>query len=596
MMVLPSEKQFIIKKEILYCLISGIIGLIAAYFFLGLGEADLRVPFVYTGDAFTGLTVAQNFITGNGRFIFPNIGAPGIVTTANFPDAHHIDYFGMWIFSLFIKEAGLLVNIFYLSTYFSISFFAALSLRLLYISPPASIIGGVLYALLPFHFYRGVSHLMLSTYAVVPLACVVIIWIIDGKLQLYKPDFAKRKGLKNRLRSIDKKFLFAAGVALYLGLSNIYFVYFACLGIVFAAFWNLLEDKKIKNLIVPIILLAITSITVVISLIPNILFILNGGESFLTGTRNLTDIELYALRITEMILPVRAHRIPLFAAIRNFYETRVSFFAPGFTESAFSSLGLFISLGFVLSFIFAMVRNSKIVIENNIFKHSAVLNTFMILLASMGGFSSIIGIFAPSVRCYNRISIFIAFYSLFIVLFLFDKFTARFVKTKYLQIIIIVIIGVLASFDMVSVNVKVKPTYNEIFYTRQEFISKVEEVTPAGSMVFQLPFIPSTQHTPFVNIAVYEHFTPFVHSKSLKWSYRAQIGSDIEVWQATVSQMSIDYMLENLIAAGFAGVYIDSFGYTEDEHEPVIHDIRMITGTDPIVSRDGRYYYFIINN
>jgi hypothetical protein len=57
------------KKEIQYCLLAGLISFLAAYFFLNLRGADLNVPirFERGGDIVGGLTIARNFINGNGR-------------------------------------------------------------------------------------------------------------------------------------------------------------------------------------------------------------------------------------------------------------------------------------------------------------------------------------------------------------------------------------------------------------------------------------------------------------------------------------------------------------------------------------------------
>ena len=113
-------------------------------------------------------------------------------------------------------------------------------------------------------------------------------------------------------------------------------------------------------------------------------------------------------------------------------------------------------------------------------------------------------------------------------------------------------------------------------------------------MIFQLPFISSRQHTPFNGIGEYEHFRPFLHSTTLRWSYRAMQGSSVERWQSRVSGLSTDQMLRQIAANGFRGVYIDLRGYLNDEGQVIIEEIQSITGADYIVSEHGFMKYFYI--
>jgi len=563
-------------KEIQYCLFAGFISLLVAYFFLGLKGVDLNVPFSYSGDVFGGLTAAQNFITGNGRYLYPNMGAP-----ANSPDVSNLEYFSMWILSFFIEEAGLLINIFYILTYIIIAITTTVSLRLIKIQPITSIIGGVLYSLLPYHFSRGEGHLMLSTYAMVPLACVIILWVINGELNFNKENV--ETGSKN-------KFIFAILLAVFFGMTNSYYSFFACLGISFSIIWNYLEEKNINKVLASAVVLFSLVLTVIINLFPLFISLLNGTEFGLTGTRDVSDVERYSLRFIQLLLPVSGHRIPLLAEIKNFYENRISTFS---NESGSSSLGFLFSIGLVISLFIAM-RKNKNTEENISIKHSAVLNIFILILGSIGGISSLIAFIIPFIRCYNRLSIFIAFYSLYIVVYYIDSFLTKREIRNIIKVIIIAIIGVLSVFDMVGVNRTVGDKNKDKYYTHKEFVKRIEEITPAKSMVFQLPFVPSGHYGNFVNMYAYEQFFPFIHSSSLKWSYRAQLNSPAERWQDIIARKSVEEMLKHLAGVGFKGLYVDTRGYADEEYKKLRADIIKISGIKPIISNDKKmeYYYF----
>jgi len=595
--MMDRNKIDYIKKEIQYCLLAGFISLVAVYFFLGLKGVDLNIHFRYGGsDAFGGLVAAQNFITGNGRYIYPNMGAPGTVNVANFPDVSNLEYFSMWILSLFIKEPGLLVNIFYILNFSVIAIITTISFRIIKISPISSIVGGVLYSLLMYNFYRGEQHLFLSTYAIVPLACILILWIINGELIFNKNNNTNKNVLKKSL-ILSKKLILSFLFAILIGMTNPYYTFFACLGVIFSIIWNLIEERNFKKIVAPLIILFIILITVFFNLIPFFLNLLNGYESGLLGTRSSYEVEYYGLKLTQLLLPVGGHRIPLFAKIRAFYEENISLIN---NESYGSSLGLFISIGLIISFIVSMCRD-KGDQENISIKHSAVLNIFILILGCIGGFSSFIGAFVSSIRCYNRLSLFIAFYSLYIVIYYIDSFFFKHKIKNIIKVIIITIIGMLSALDMVGANNSVGGEENQYYiyrknqyYIHKEFIKKIEDVTPKESMIFQLPFVPSNHHTEFANIGPYQQFYPFIHSSFLKWSYRAQQGSEIEKWQNKVAHMPIESMLKHLAGIGFMGLYIDKFGYTENEYNNLRKDINKITKVEPIISKDGRMLYYYL--
>jgi phosphoglycerol transferase len=583
------------KKEIQYCLLAGFIVFLAVYFFLGLKNVDLNVPFRYEGDAFGCLTAAQNFITGNGRYLYTNMGAPGVVSIANWPDSSNIHYFGMWILSLFIKEPGLLINIFYILTYIFISISATISLRLLNITPMTSILGGVLYSLLPYHFYRGENHLFLSVYTIVPFACVLILWIINGEICFNKIKPTSDKFYKNIFSVFNYKINISIIIAIFIGMDLSYYIFFSCLGISFAIIWNFLQERNFRKTFSSAVILLTVIISTLVNLIPYIITIFNGIESGIAGTRDSHGVEFFSLKISQLVLPVPNHRIHFFFRIRRYYDDKI---LNNPNENYMSSLGLLISAGLIISFLIGMMRfrntGKNRPVEAGI-QHSAVLNVFMVILGITGGISSLIAFIIPSIRCYNRLSIYIAFYSLYIVVYYLNYFLLKLKTRNISKMVIIAVIGILSALDMVSASNAVKGREREEqYYTHKEFVKKIEDVTPAGSMIFQLPFVPSDHHTGFGNMGKYQQFFPFIHSNSLRWSYRAQQGSEIEKWQNRIGCMPVESMLKHLAGTGFMGLYIDTFGYTNAEYNNLKYDILTTTGVKPIISKDGRMVYFYL--
>ena len=110
-------------------------------------------------------------------------------------------------------------------------------------------------------------------------------------------------------------------------------------------------------------------------------------------------------------------------------------------------------------------------------------------------------------------------------------------------------------------------------------------------MIFQLPYVPFPEHPPIFKMNDYSHFKAYLHSKDLRWSYGAMKGRPGDAWQRLVSSMPVEDMLRTLSQTGFAGLYIDSYGY-QDNGAKLIADIKQILGAEPLVSDDKRLYFF----
>jgi len=435
-------------KEIYYCLLAGFISLIAVYFFYGLKGADLNVPigFIRGGDIAGPLVTARNFINGNGKNLYPNMGAPGVVFSGIFPDNSNIHYFILWLLSFFIKEPGLLLNIYYILTFWFIAISTVISLRLLKISPVISILGGVLYSLLFYHFYEGIGHIFLSAYAIVPFVCVMILWIIKGELLFNKINIAGGKLNKKLFSVFNAKIVASIIIAVFLSMENAYYIFFSYLGMVFAILVNFLEEKSFRRMFSSSIILLVSIIFTLINMIPYIVsVVINGNLSGMVGTRISNHIELYSLNFIRLILPIVNHRIHLFSEIRELYETQIAFIR---IDTYPVALGLFISLGFMASFFILVSRRGTNKIGSNI-HYSAVLILFLLMLGTTGGISSIIGFIAPSLRSYYRISVFIAFYSLYIAGNYLDKILIK-IKLRFkAKIMFITLLGILFTLDQV---------------------------------------------------------------------------------------------------------------------------------------------------
>ena len=114
-------------------------------------------------------------------------------------------------------------------------------------------------------------------------------------------------------------------------------------------------------------------------------------------------------------------------------------------------------------------------------------------------------------------------------------------------------------------------------------------------MIFQLPYVPFPENGPTHRMLDYDHFRPYFHSRTLHWSYGAMRGRETDRWQRLVAALPPVEMVDRLRRAGFSGVYLDRFGYEDDDARQLEAVLRVYLGTAPIVSADGRLCFFRIS-
>src|SRR5262249_41042443 len=125
-----------------------------------------------------------------------------------------------------------------------------------------------------------------------------------------------------------------------------------------------------------------------------------------TAKRPWTDAENYSLTVTQLLLPAYHHRVPVFSKLRErFYRgTRLP------SEADAMALGTAGSLGFLLlmgAFICGHGARSE---RGQLYHALAVLTVSALLVCNTDGFGTAFNLIGFGlVRCYNRISICVAF-------------------------------------------------------------------------------------------------------------------------------------------------------------------------------------------
>lgn len=505
--------------------------------------SQLLIPFEYHGDALFYLMTIKSIVTNGWYLTDPSIGAPGGHSLADFPMADGLNYLIIKFLSLFTSNWALIFNLFFLLTFPLIAISALFVLKRLGLNTPLAITASLLFTWLPFHYIRGENHLFLSAYYIVPLA----IWLT---LLLYQ----QRVFLADRKRVFWLLFL-----CLLIGSTGVYYAFFTCFFLLIAGLIATHTKRSLWPLGQAAILIGAISTAIILNILPTLIYHRHHGENPKAAHRSQYESEKYGLKIAQLVLPIDHSRIALFAKLKRHYNH----YGVLINENATASLGLIGSTGLIFLLVWVFRKNR----EESHLSTLSHLNLCALLLATVGGFSSLFALFvSPSIRAYNRISVFIAFFALTaFFLCLQNWIEKKQLKTAAIWQLSLFLL-LLGLFDQTSPHyslTKRLAANQKKLQQDQGEISQIEALLAPKSMVFQLPYLPFPESGPVHNLDNYDLFRAPLFSQHLKWSFGAIRGREIDAWQKTTSALAAKQMLEQLIAMGFSGLYLNRHGYSD---------------------------------
>jgi hypothetical protein len=124
-----------------------------------------------------------------------------------------------------------------------------------------------------------------------------------------------------------------------------------------------------------------------------------------------------------------------------------------------------------------------------------------------------------------------------------------------------------------------------------EFVHRIEASVPANAMIFQLPYVPFVEEPPLNQMRCFDHGRPYLHSRTLRWSYAAMRGRGCALWQAEVAGQEPAEMIEALSVAGFEGIYVDRNGFA-DRGSELESELSRLLGVAPLESGNRQQSFF----
>ena len=588
--VTPTDGPLTLRKALGPCLISAVLCGVLLATVLRLDQADLSIPINYIGDAVIFLLKAKGIEQGEWIFHNSRVGMPFGADFRDFPLNLSWDSTILLAISLLTTNAGLILNLYWLGAVLSSAVTSTYCFQRLGAGGKTCVFLGVVFALQPYGFYRGISHLH-SLYYLVPLLAT---GAIELALSRFEVDPRERGWPLQALRRLPP-YLWLGVVAA--GFSYAYTAFFASFVLAVATLLAFIRRFRFRDALVGLVAITVLCAAVVCDLSPTLAHWAKNGKSNAMDFKYPAEAEIYGLKIRFLLTPTPQHPLPPF----RFAEERLKAASfPFDTENESARLGTVGSIGFLALLGFALLatgtKRTERTEHEEILGISAALCLACIVLATVGGFGDFFNTFvAPDIRCYNRISPFISFFSLVAVGYLLNHLQGwRFVRAAppWLSTAFLAVAAAVAARDQAFTSGYLPHSARQDLYRHDAaFVHEIESKMPRDSMIFQLPHAEFPVERLRGRMFNNDQGRPYVHSERLRWSWGAVSGTTPAEWNRMAAGLPMSEMVHRLHHREFAGIWVDLFGYDVGS-TPEIELTRML-GVTPLRSANGRYLFWL---
>jgi hypothetical protein len=549
-----------------------------------LDRADLTAPLCPPrNDSAALLSLVTTVHEAGWPWLVERVGAPGTAERYDYPLPEHLQYLTIRALSWATGDPFVTFNLWCLLSYPVTAVCAMAVLRACGVSRPVAFALALVYAFLPYHAGRAFSHTILAYYHTVPLILLPAVWITVGRLPFFgPPDEAGRRGIAAWNATTGRTVLLGAVVAA----TSPYYAFFGCFFLAVAGVYRSLAEGSWRPLGAGLLSAAVVSAAGFLCSLPFVLAQREHGPNPAVARRHSNESEVYCLKVTQLLLPAGDHRIQALGYVTRLYNTD----APHSNENRDSTLGTVGVVGFlVLLGRLLMVRGRPTLLSG-----LAALNGMALLLGASGGLGGLFNflVFAQ-VRCYNRVCVFIAFWSLLAVGVLIDRWAARGWRGR--GALAALALGLFGLWDITSI--RQAPHHSELRAHHADWVDfgqRMEAALPTGGMVFQLPAVSYPETGVTHRMPDYAHLTCHVYTRTLRWSYGTNRNRRWDEWHRYVSGLPTPDMVRALCLAGFSGVYVDRRGYA-DHGAAVIGELRGLLGREAVWSGSGEQLLFTLD-
>ena len=564
---------------------------VVAVFALQLWSARLDVPFVYTGD---GLSTAAHIKTvlETGWYESQSLlGAPAGQVFHDFPTADNLHLIAARIIGLFTADFAVAINVYFIIGFPLAAVTALWFLRKVGVSTAVAVALAIVYAIAPYHFQRSEGHLWLASYYVVPLSLAVV-WMALRGGRLWGAAPGRPRGLGHLIGPTGRTVI----IAVLTGTAQSYYAVFFLILLAFAGIARLLVQRNWSRFIGAASAGLLTVATMLANMLPDMIYGWIHGVNPSALGRGHAEAEVYALKLTQLLLPWPGHRIGFLKSIREKYDSTYPLMSEQPALGAIAAAGL---VALFLVVVYAAVtfrRPARADAGLNALAGLGALAMVAFLFSTLGGLSTIISFATTSLRGWNRMVIVIALLCLAAVGLLVDRVLARLARAErpargtILGMLAAALLLVVGFIDQTPGDLRGTYASTEAqFDADAAWFDELDQLIDPGAMVVQLPYLPFPEYATASGILSNDVLIPYLHTSDIRWTGGGIKGRPSSDWTGTLAGAPGS---EAALAAasGAVGVLVDRRALV-DRGAALEESLREDAGA-PLVSDDGRWSYF----
>ncbi|MFV0458996.1 MAG: hypothetical protein ACK5MT_09550 [Actinomycetales bacterium] len=543
-------------------------------------NGGLGTPISYDGDGVAVLAHATTAARQGWYEFEPHLGWPHGQTYHDFPTAENLH---MAVFAVLGKlwQPVTVVNVYFLAGFALAAPLALRLFRAIGLRPIMATVMAVLWATAAYHYWRGIPHLFLASYWVLPPALLVV-W----RSARAEPVWRRAPGRYGKWRPVSTVAAFVL-----LGIASTYYSVFvgALLGI--AAVACLVQRAGWRAVLSPLVAGLVLVAVMLANMATDIAYARSLPANPVGLTRSAGDVEAFGLRLTQLLLPTDDH---WFGPARRLSD----YFFRTIPIPVGPSLGLVASAGLVLLAVVIVLRilgRGPQTASAGRLSTLAFLTLGAIAMATVGGGSETIALLTPNLRGWDRMLIVVAAFALAALGLVLDstgrspsptaiRHRPRVATMLALGVLAIGLIDQVPWYDTTS-----QAEMRSAWESDRGYLADLETQFGASATIAQLPWRGFPETGPLNGTADTDPLRLFVASKDgPSFSFGGIRGRPQADWWQPMSTRAMPQQLRQLAAIGFTVVSLDrtAAGAQADDQEAAL---TAALGPAAVTSPDGRY-------
>lgn len=503
------------------------------------GAKSFKYPTAYAGDSIYFMGIAKGFseLPLPWKIRIRHLNAPDSADWNDYPLSEKLLYYTHGVLARYIR-AGVASNILYMLGHVTAAISFLWAARRLGSQWLPGMIGGLLFAFSPYMMWRAFGHLNLLFVWPIPVLFVILhyLWYLEG---------------------FPRPRIWLAGCAAlccFALLSPYYFL--LSLQLILLTALGSCARGRWRAGVFGGFLAAAGMAGFLLNQLNVFLAQARDGKNFAAAARILTELEIYGLRIPDLLLP---REYPLGSVSRFLNSLCLAAGGGGESGAVFLGFAGAAALCCLLACTaFSGFRNpTRIPLEFWVAAYTAAF-------AVVGGLNYLLGSLGfVMLRGGNRYSIVILCAAL---LFCCRRFHR--IPSRALGGLLLAVIFIAGAAEVAAINIPRRRSLDPVIFDRVDsdraFTKELESKLLPGAMVFELPVAAFPEIPPIHGMQDYEHFRPYVWSKDLRFSYGTVKGRLQSLWQAAIVRQGPDAFLPFIERCGFEALLINTSGFADN--------------------------------